>query len=555
MDYTTSADFPKTRKENLIWRTEMLRRCSNDLSFRARMKELFHRNILFAFNAFYYTYDPRKRPRHQIPFMTWEFQDEAILQLQEAIRTGEDLLIEKSRDMGASWMALLTCHHGWIDPEGGADFLFGSRIEDYVDKKGDMRTLFEKVRYAHYKLPRWLWPKGFNPRKHDNFMKFQNPETGAIIGGESNNPNFSTGGRYAAVIFDEFGKWEGTDVAAWTSAGDASPCRVPISTPFGAAGKYYDLVTDGKTKRLRLHWSLHPEKGFALSCIWPPPNEADKGQLGEHWTPEEKLTSPWYEKECMRRTPDEIAQEIDIDYIGAGNPVFNKKAAESLKFYMKVPDEPILWGELDLTSYKVIERLDAPRSWEDFLVVYTKYNPKHCYALGVDVVEGVEGGDYAVIRVLDRITKDVVAGYFSRIDEVLLAKIIKTVSDYYAPEPDSSYAPWTGIETIGPGLATFDICMLMGMTNLFMAPRYDVVNGGVSYKKGFRTDNSSRNELVAGVRDYLIHRKGKLNSQRLVGEMLKFVRSKTGKPQAKEGAHDDEIFAFGIPYKWMRLLQ
>jgi len=85
----------------------------------------------------------------------------------------------------------------------------------------------------------------------------------------------------------------------------------------------------------------------------------------------------------------------------------------------------------------------------------------------------------------------------------------------------------------------------MGMCNLFMAPRYDTVKGGVSFKKGWRTDVSSRNELVAGLREYLTERAGRIDD-RLCGELMTFVRSRTGKPQAKSGCHDDEVMAFGI---------
>jgi len=538
--------FPKTRRENLTWRTNMLRRCQTDISYRYKMKELFHRDILFAFNAFFYTYDPRKRPFHNIPFATWEFQDPEILELQNAIKQGYDALIEKTRDMGVSWTVLLVFLHAWLDPIGGTEFLLGSRIEDYVDKKGDMRTLFQKVRYALYKLPKWLRPKGFHEKKHDNYMRLFNPETGAVISGESNNPNFSTGGRYAGILFDEFAKWESTDESAWTAAGDASPCRIAVSTPFGAGGQYYRLVTDGKTKRITLHWKLHPEKSLGLSCVWPSPNEDDKRRMGDHWEPDIKLVSPWYDKECLRRTPTEIAQELDIDYIGAGNPVFDGRALTSLRFYHKMPDEPIAWGKLGLEDLEVEVLKEAPLDSEGFLIVYNMFNPKHRYCTAWDVVEGVEEGDYAFGTILDRMTKDVVAVYYSKIDEVMLSRVIKIVQDFYSPEPDSADAPWCGIETNGPGLSTFDYAILLNITNLFMAPRYDVVKGGVSYKKGWRTDTNSRNELISGVRSYLIDRAGTLNSQRIVGELLTFVRSRTGKAQAKSGTHDDGVMSFGI---------
>src|SRR4030042_1850764 len=97
-------DFPKDRRENLEWRRGMLARAREDAEYRAKILELFRRNILFAFNGFFYTYDPRKRPFHHIPFTTWDYQDPVILTVQECIKNGEDLVIEKSRDMGATWI-------------------------------------------------------------------------------------------------------------------------------------------------------------------------------------------------------------------------------------------------------------------------------------------------------------------------------------------------------------------------------------------------------------------------------------------------------------------
>ena len=530
--------FPKDYRENLEWRRGILRRAKRDVSYRAKVKELFHRDVLFAFNAFFLTLDVRRRPEHDQPFCTYPYQDFVILDLVKHINEGKDIPIEKSRDMGASWMIILIFLWFWLDSTGGADFLVGSRIEDYVDKKGDMRTLIEKARYALKRLPYWLKPKGFQVKHHDNFMKLQNPETGASITGESNNPNFSTGGRYLAILFDEFAKWKDTDESAWTASGDATPCRIPNSTPFGAAGKYYDLIHEASNK-LRLHWSLHPRKAKGAYCRYPRTSEEE-----EYETPEELerlIRSPWYDAECARRRPTEIAQELDIDYIGAGNPAFEGKAGKRVATLLRRPRTPETWYNIDLGAMELKE-VNEPRDKEDFLVVYRKPDPKTTYTFGVDVVEGVEGGDYAVIKVVNRITKDVDASYYSRIDEVQLARIITITAKFYT----TFEAPWVGIETIGPGLATFDFCAeLFDVDNLFMSPNYDSAKESVSWKKGFRTTSSSRNRLISGVTDWLIDGSGWADA-RCCREFTTFVRNKSGKPEAKSGANDDEVLAFGI---------
>jgi hypothetical protein len=530
---------PKGYRENLTWRRQILSQARRDLIFRAKVKELFHRDIIFAFNAFFYTLDVRRRPYHHQPFCTYKYQeDKVLLPLVEAINGGEDCPMEKSRDMGASWLVILTFLWFWLDPKGGTDFLLGSRIEDYVDKKGDMRTLLEKARYTLRKLPRWLLPKGFVWKKHDNFMRLQNPETGASITGESNNANFSTGGRYAAVLFDEFAKWEGTDKAAWTAAGDATPCRIPVSTPFGAAGQHYDLVTDPTKKKIRLHWSLHPRKAEGAYCNWPRLKE-NEDLIGEAL--EGLIRSPWYDRECQRRSALEIAQELDIDYIGAGRPAFDAKAGKRIGTLLKIGRTPETYYDFNLGGLELIE-VGQVRDSEGFLTVFRRPRKEDSYVLGVDVVEGTEDGDYAIVKVLNRRTKDVDASYWSRINEVELARIIKCIADFYK----TTDAPWVGVESNGPGLATFDFCYeIYDIENLFMMPVFDSARQSVSFKKGWRTTESSRKVLVSGVKNWLLEKRG-WGDSRLCREMTTFVINKNRKPEAKPGCNDDEVLAWGI---------
>lgn len=530
-------EYPKSYRANLLWRREMLLKANKDLYYREKIKELFHRDILFAFNALFYTLDVRRRPKHNRPFCTYAYQDDAILAIVEAIEEHKDLPIEKSRDMGMSWIVILVYLWFWLKPQGGADFLLGSRVEDYVDKKGDMRTLLEKARYAFYKLPTWLRPKGFNQKTHDNFMKLSNPESGATITGESNNANFSTGGRYLSVLFDEFAKWKLTDVAAWTSAGDATPCRIPVSTPFGVGGKYYELVHSSKEK-LRLHWSKHPLKGAGAYCFFPR-NQV----LLDAWDgrPEFWTRSPWYDKECLRRTDDEIAQELDISYLGAGNPVFRGKQALRIQTMINSKRTPFGWREVNL-GLMSLESTEEPRDEEGILVLWEELKETNDYILGADVVEGIEGGDFASIKIMNRRTKSIAGSYFSRIDEVQLARVIAIFSACFGTNDYS----WVGIETNGPGLSTFDLCTeAYGLSNLFMMPQYDSTRQSVSYKKGWRTTATSRNLLVSGIVEWLLERKGWADP-RCCRELQALVRSKTGKPEAEAGSHDDEFIALGV---------
>ena len=469
---------------------------------------------------------------HHQPFCTYEFQDLAIKFLIEGIVQGDDRLIEKARDMGVSWIVIGIFVWLWLNPKGGADFLLGSRIEDYVDERGNMRTLFEKVRYLLKRLPKWIMPRGFDWRKHDNFARLVNPESGSSLTGESNNPYFSTGGRYAAVMFDEFAKWKDTDEAAWTSAGDATPCRIPVSTAWGARGQFHALVTGGKIKKLRLDWWKHPLKRCGLYCEWP----KDK-VVGL------KFRSPWYDREEARRSPSEMAQEINIDYLGAGNPVFEGKAGRRVLELMKAEKKPEGLFRYDWEKGRLEQLLVEPISLEDVIVLWFVPMEGDNVVLGVDVAEGKEDGDYSVVKGYSTRLKSLMISMFGRIDEVGLAKVLKALSKWL--QKRTKVAPFVAIETIGPGLSTFDLCAENGTDNLWMMPKYDVAREAPSFTKGWRTSTSSKNVLVSAIREWLLDGEGWVDP-RCCKEMTTFVRNKSGKAEAAPSAHDDEVIAWGI---------
>lgn len=549
--------YPKDYESNMKKRLELLRRAKTDDLFREKLRRIFFQDPLFAFNMFFYTLDVRRKPRHHRPFTTYWYQDLVILTTIHHINQGIDLAEEKSRDMGASWLKVGCLTWLWLQPTGGYDFLIGSRIQDYVDKKGDPRTLFEKVRYLLKRLPSWLLPKGFNPRKHDFFMRLLNPESGASITGESNNASFSTGGRYRAIFVDEFAKWENTDKAAWTAMADATPCRLPVSTPFGAYGQYYEIVTDGQTKKLTIHWSLHPRKNENLYCVYPKPKDLPDGKVIDwlHWKGEKPwLRSPWYDKECARRDRRTIAQELDIDYIGAGSPVFSGVATARILELLRANKKPLRVRSFDSQFESFHQDVDLSESFdfEDKLVIWKEPTNISLELFGVDVVEGKEHGDYAIICGFDRNTRSVCMSFFSRCDEVMLAKAIKTIDNWLCSikyrelgRDSSLFEPYWAIEVNGPGLSTFDLCLEYGVVNLFMTPNFDSVREQVVYQKGWRTTGSSKKKIVGAIKNWLIEGTG-WAPPRTAREMTSFVYKTPNHPEAATGANDDEVMALGI---------
>lgn len=327
--------FPKEYAANVEYRLRLMMKLVNNRKMQLIVNDLCKEDILFWINTFCATYNPRKNPSN-IPFITYKYEDDLILDIVESIKNQKDLLIDKSRDMGVTWCVLLVFTWFWQFHGEGYDFLLGSRKEQYIDGIGNMDTLMEKVRFLIRNQPRWMRPEGFDWKRDSNYMKIVNPESKATITGEATNANFSRSGRRRSIFFDEFAFWE-TDAEAWRASADSTNCRIVVSTPCGFNNQFAKLRHSGSIPVRSLHWKLHPEKDQA-----------------------------WYENECKRRNNDavEIAQELDINYEGSEEGVlfeFNelKKAVNNSP--MMSPD-------------RIVISLDPAGEGEDEAVFYVGNN-------------------------------------------------------------------------------------------------------------------------------------------------------------------------------------
>ena len=226
------------------WIFERLRleaECSDDPEMQAAVLKMCAQDALFWFDHFAWTKDPREESEHQdVPMILYPYQRDYVNWLISNIEATQgplerrNLLTEKSRDMGVSWMTYLTVLWWWRFRKGS--FLITSRKEEEVDKRGNMDTPFEKMRWSLLKWPTWMMPPSFDWGKHDKHLLLINP-LGGQIKGESANPNVGSGGRNLAVIFEEHSKMP-YDEAAYKSAGQNTKVRVSIGTPNGPFGKF-----------------------------------------------------------------------------------------------------------------------------------------------------------------------------------------------------------------------------------------------------------------------------------------------------------------------------
>lgn len=318
---------PKDPDANLQWRAQLLREAEADVGFQSDLLAACRESILFWINAFAFTYRiqdndeagrRRQAAKAHIPFVTWEIQDKLFLEIEDAIDNGHDLLIDKSRDMGASWGILTAIHHQWLFRDERL-FLEMSRVETDVDGADNPRCLFVKHDYINRWLPEWMRPNGVLPgQKYRTRMHLVNPENGSRIDGESSNKAAGSGDRRHAMLLDEFAKMENSEKIK-ASTTDVTPCRLVNSTPWGPGTTYSKWRMSGQIKVFTLPWYEHPEKGAG--------RYVKQEETSGKW----KIRSPWYDLEATKRTPHEMAQEIDLDHIGSGDTFFEAHIVEEHK--------------------------------------------------------------------------------------------------------------------------------------------------------------------------------------------------------------------------------
>lgn len=244
-------------------------------------------------NDWMVTYDPRVQPS-LMPFILFPKQAEFIEWLHERYKKNEDGLVEKSRDMGVTWLCCAFAVWMWLFNRGTA-IAFGSRKEDLVDRVGDPDSIFEKMRIIIDNLPVEFLPEGFNLQANATHMKIVNSENQSTIKGEAGD-NMGRGGRNSIYFKDEAAFYERPErIEAALSMN--SDVKIDISTPNGNGNPFFRKRHGGKIPVFVFDWRDDPRKG-----------------------------EEWYRKQKELLDPVILAQEVDRDYnASVGNVLIDSK--------------------------------------------------------------------------------------------------------------------------------------------------------------------------------------------------------------------------------------
>lgn len=238
------------------WRLDTVKKLEADADFLAAAKTYYSTRAQDFIMDWMDTYDPRRPVNKWIPFVFFPKQAELVDFFEGLDHDQESGLVEKARDMGATWDACAYSVWRWLFIDNDA-IGWGSRKEALVDKLGDPDSIFEKMRLLLKRLPTVFMPKDFNWSRHATFMKLTNPENGSIVSGEAGD-NIGRGGRKSVFFKDEAQPLTSNVLTAfgWMKMGDVLPDQQIIGSdgkiqfvtainPCGMHNVYSIEFTDG----------------------------------------------------------------------------------------------------------------------------------------------------------------------------------------------------------------------------------------------------------------------------------------------------------------------
>lgn len=531
------ARVPKDLSENLEHRRRWLQIGASSPQAARTVWQFCKLDPLWYWNTFCWTYDPRTDAK-AVPFITYAYQDDVLMDAIHAIRTGEDRLVEKSRDMGASWITLYAFEYLWhFFPLNS--FRVISRKEELVDSPGDSDSLFWKLDFILKYLPAWLRPPITRTSLH-----LGNEANGSSIDGESTTGDSGRGGRSTADLYDEFASVE-NGKAILASSADRTRCRFFVSTPKGQANAFYELRERQGITIVRLHWSMHPVKARGLYTSKDGKLRVISGTPipGYPYILDGKLRSPWYDKECTRRSAMEVAQELDIDYLGSDYIFFDTAALDRINSELCMP--PLRRGELryDPQSIRVYPASPFSDLPDGRLLLWSQLDttlrlPDRQWAIACDIAMGT-GASNSAMHIGCREIPEIVGELADpRTTPQDWADMAMAMADWLRAGTD--HWPLIIFEANGPGRLFADRLLKRDYPNIYWRTKDGRPNSKQTEMAGWYSTPETKLSLLGEFRRALITGSLTIRSKLLVNELRQYVFRQGGVVEhASQGKSDD----------------
>ena len=431
-----------------------------------------------------------------IPFILNEAQKDFF----NALNSSSRVIILKARQIGFSTAITGYFYHKTIMTPGTNTALIGYN-SDLTSE------LLDKVKTFYASTPNELKPTiQYNSKYEISF-----PKINSKILVLPSTENVGRGYTLHNVLATELSAWEKAEEKMMTL--EAS---VPItgqlvieSTPRGMGNQYHKM--------------------------WMSENDYTKKEYGWWWLYTEE------EIEIIRRRmndPMKFAQEYELTFLASGRMVFDPEVINSMRDkQLNVGDKVV--GEDGTESEVVVE---------SGLRIYKKPKDGKMYVVGVDVSEGVTGGDYSVATIFERSSGEEVAFFRGLISP-----------DKFAVKLDEWGRRYNNalmvVEINNHGLTTVTGLKQLIYPSMYFRPsKFDAIASPYGEKLGWKTTKLTRPLLIDDLGQALRDGDLIIHSKETLDEMTTFVFDRNNDMGAQDGFHDDVVMAVGISYQGFKIL-
>lgn len=501
---------------------------SRDDSVKSDFKALFADDFCLWLRLTGWTYAPKEVDPHtgrevpsakpHRPYVLWDCQERAAREILSAVGDGRDVVVRKSRDMGASWLLASVAAWGWLFK--GWQTLLVSRVEDGVDRPGDPDSLFWKVDYLVESQPPWLLPgdakvllkRGSETRQH---MMLRNPVSGATIAGQASTAHVGRGGRRTIVLFDEFAAM-GEAEAAWRSAADATACRIAVSTPLGSGTHYATLVRQSRVqddpRLVELLYVDHPLKGMGAEERVDVDGRVT-GVAGSSY-----VWTPWLGEQLKRRDTVDMAQNVFATEVGSGSNFFTPSVVTAHMNEWAMPGE-----RCELLRGRFVP--DQNGRWR----VYREGSRDREYVMFADPSYGTGAANSAVC-VMDSEGREVVAEFVdpNMPPHDLANEMVEVAMTAYRGRRH----PLIGWEVNGPGAGMHHDFQRIGYPDVYRQRIQGTTTERLTIRIGWNSSRRAKRTILAALSRAVSQGDVRIPSEDTLREMLDYVILEDGSIEA-----------------------
>ena len=250
---------------------------------------------------------------------------------------------------------------------------------------------------------------------------------------------------------------------------------------------------------------------------------------------------------------DQFKQEYPSNpeeaFLSTGNCIFDK---EQIIERLSEVSKPMRRGYFTYDESKaILGKMENIRWVEDkngFISIFKTPNVFTKYTIGGDTA-GDTLGDYFTGIVVNSTTQEQVATLYMQTDEDLYAKQMYCLGYYY------KYMYRTG--KIEPALMSIEVNFStypqkelerLGYDNFYIREVVDRYDKELEHRHGFRTTRQTKPIILSNLVQLVRENVEKINDERILREMLTFIRKDDGKQEAENGFHDDLVMGTAIAY-------